>query len=66
MNAACMGGWCPESTRLKCCHYFTTTGPVVERLCESGQRDAYSPIWIAEASRTVAQPTNFNQPKVPA
>lgn len=56
MSAACMGGWaCPERNR--CAHYHNTQGqPVVERICEAGETDAFERVVIRREPGTWERP----------
>ena len=43
---SCMGGWCRN--RDKCKHY-EPKGVAIERLCETGDDDAYEPLIFSRA-----------------
>ena len=47
MTLSCMGGWSCLKRDTCACHLFTTGKPV-ERLCEAGQFNAYTPIQIVK------------------
>lgn len=59
MSIACMGGFCPERNR--CAHHHNTSGsPVVERLCEAGETDAFERAVIRR------EPGTWERPQVAA
>lgn len=62
MSVGCMGGFCAK--RERCRHYHqTTTRTPIERLCEKGDDDAYTPIrWVSQSEWTKPKTKTETEP----
>lgn len=58
MSAECMGGWC--TLRDLCRHYQSDRRVRVERLCEAGTLDAFSPTRDIAFVRQIDAPKRAN------